>query len=203
MRRFTGPPHLSQEARAGSVMRCSTSKVPQLVQLYSYVGMPRSVTTGCGPSRAPRPGSLSLLHHPDRELAQRRTDHPARAGHQIVEHAARSQRHRAGSERDAQLVAGGGRLQNELASALHAEVRTVRVRMLAPAGLLRPLEVDAVHQQLIGLHRVEHGGLVVRIARISYEIYALHEVSSEPGGGGRRCLAVEELGDSPAHDHED
>jgi hypothetical protein len=26
-------------------MRCSTSKVPQLVQLYSYVGMQESVTT--------------------------------------------------------------------------------------------------------------------------------------------------------------
>jgi hypothetical protein len=31
---------LSQVDSAGSVIRCSTSKVPQLVQLYSYVGMP-------------------------------------------------------------------------------------------------------------------------------------------------------------------
>jgi hypothetical protein len=42
---------LSQVARAGSVMRCSTSKVPQLVQLYSYVGMSESITSARGPSR--------------------------------------------------------------------------------------------------------------------------------------------------------
>jgi len=35
MSRVTGPPQRSHRLRAGSVMRCSTSKVPQLGQEYS------------------------------------------------------------------------------------------------------------------------------------------------------------------------
>src|SRR5581483_11301057 len=69
IRRRTGPPHLSQVDKAGSVMRCSTSKVPQLVQLYSYVGMIRSVSSGRAasrptPSRPPGRGTCSAPNRP-------------------------------------------------------------------------------------------------------------------------------------------
>jgi hypothetical protein len=36
---FAGPPHRVQAASGGSVIRCSTSQVPQVGHSYSYVGM--------------------------------------------------------------------------------------------------------------------------------------------------------------------
>jgi hypothetical protein len=36
---FAGPPQLVQALSGGSVIRCSTSQVPQVGHSYSYVGM--------------------------------------------------------------------------------------------------------------------------------------------------------------------
>jgi hypothetical protein len=36
---FAGPPQWAQAVSGGSVIRCSTSQVPQVGHSYSYVGM--------------------------------------------------------------------------------------------------------------------------------------------------------------------
>ena len=50
----------------------------------------------------------------------------------------------------------------------------VRVGLLLPADLLSGLEVDAIDQELVGLHGVQHARFVVRESRVGDQVHALH-----------------------------
>src|SRR4051812_28457833 len=122
---------------------------------------------GDTPVKAALAWNSALLHHPDGELAQRRTDHSLRARDHVVEDAARRERDSPWIERDPQLVPGGDRFQDQLAGPLHTDVRAVGVGVLLPAGLLARLQIEAVDQQLVRLDRVQHVRLVVRVPGVA------------------------------------
>ena len=92
-----------------------------------------------------------------------------------MEDAAGSERHGAQRERNAQLVPRRGGLEHQLARALDADEGAIGVGLLLPSRLLAGLEVDAVDEELIGLHGMQHARAVVRVPRVRDQVHALHQ----------------------------